>query len=60
MRIVLEIAIPTPTRRLPMFGASLLAIGLAFGAGLLVGWNVLPQPGLVKRLYERVVDWFNG
>jgi len=27
------------------------------GAGLLVGWNVLPQPKIVKDNYDKVVAW---
>ncbi len=27
---------------------------VAFGAGLIVGWNVLPQPAWVKGLYDKV------
>ena len=30
---------------------------LFFGAGLVVGWNVLPQPAWVKALYDR---WFTA
>ena len=29
---------------------------LFFGLGLIVGWNVLPQPTWVKNLYEKVVS----
>lgn len=29
---------------------------LCFGAGLIVGWNVLPQPQWVQRLYGKAVD----
>jgi hypothetical protein len=25
------------------------------GAGLLVGWNVLPQPAFVKKYYDKAV-----
>lgn len=28
---------------------------LFFCAGLIVGWNVLPQPAWVKRLYDSAV-----
>lgn len=28
------------------------------GVGLLIGWNVLPQPVWVKGLYGRVLAWF--
>lgn len=31
---------------------------IVFGAGLLVGWNVLPQPTWVKSLYDRGVRYF--
>ena len=30
--------------------------GLCFAGGLIVGWNVLPQPKWVQRLYGKVVD----
>lgn len=30
-----------------------------FSAGLIVGWNVLPQPTWVGHLYERANDKFN-
>lgn len=29
---------------------------LFFGLGLVVGWNVLPQPTWVKNLYEKAVN----
>ena len=35
----------------------MLTAVLAFAAGLIVGWNVLPQPEWVKALYGR---WFGG
>lgn len=25
------------------------------GIGLLVGWNVLPQPAIVKKYYDKVI-----
>lgn len=35
-----------------------------FGAGLLVGWNLLPQPWFVKLAYDAVVsmikNWIIG
>jgi len=36
-----------------MFELFSLAIG--FGAGLVVGWNLLPQPVWIKGLYDK---WF--
>lgn len=27
---------------------------IAFGAGLVVGWNLLPQPAWVKNIYDRI------
>lgn len=30
---------------------------IAFVAGLIVGWNLLPQPAWVKRLYDRAANW---
>jgi hypothetical protein len=32
-------------------------IGVAIG--LIVGWNLLPQPAAVKRAYDRVRAWWN-
>lgn len=29
-----------------------------FGAGLILGWNVLPQPKWVRRLWEEYVPKF--
>ncbi len=29
---------------------------LAFSAGLLIGWNLLPQPGWVKRAWDFVAS----
>ncbi len=37
-----------------MFGLSLTALAVGFGAGLVVGWNVLPQPKWVNRLFVRL------
>lgn len=34
--------------------------GLWFLSGLLVGWNVLPQPVWVKKLYQLVIDKIKG
>lgn len=33
---------------------------LFFVAGLLVGWNVLPQPAWVRALWERAVKYAKG
>jgi len=30
------------------------------GVGLIVGWNVLPQPVWVQILYSKVVGWFKS
>lgn len=42
----------------------MIGYGLAFAAGLLVGWNVLPQPATVKRFYDwaggKIKGWFSG
>lgn len=27
------------------------------GAGLLIGWNVLPQPAFVKAQYDKAAAW---
>ena len=27
-------------------------MAMTFGAGLIVGWNMLPQPAWAKRLYD--------
>lgn len=29
-----------------------------FAAGLIVGWNLLPQPDWVKAIYDKFVGWF--
>lgn len=34
---------------------SLVLMALGFGVGLLIGWNVLPQPKWAKRLWDKVV-----
>ena len=34
--------------------------GLYGGAGLLIGWNVLPQPAFVKRYYDKAVAYVNS
>lgn len=31
---------------------------LVFGIGLIVGWNLLPQPTWVKNLYDKVLAKF--
>ena len=28
--------------------------------GLVIGWNLLPQPAWVKALYDRAMSWFKG
>ena len=33
---------------------------IVFGAGLVVGWNLLPQPAWIKAIYDRVVSWATG
>ena len=30
---------------------------LGLTIGLVVGWNLLPQPAWVRRIYERVLAW---
>ena len=30
----------------------LLVLGIAFGAGLMVGWNVLPQPIWARMIFS--------
>ena len=30
---------------------------LVFGAGLIVGWNFLPQPAFVKAEVDKVIAW---
>lgn len=37
-----------------MFGFSLVALSIGFGVGLVIGWNVLPQPTWVRSLWERI------
>lgn len=29
---------------------------ISFAAGLLIGWNVLPQPEWVKKLWDKAED----
>jgi hypothetical protein len=38
----------------------MLELAVSFAAGLVVGWNLLPQPTWVKEIYERVASWVNG
>ena len=33
---------------------------IVFGAGLVVGWNVLPQPAWVAALYTNLVSKLKG
>lgn len=33
---------------------------IVFGAGLVVGWNLLPQPAWVKEIYDRIASWATG
>jgi len=33
----------------------MIDIILIFGAGLVIGWNVLPQPKFVKGLWDKLV-----
>jgi len=35
---------------------SLFLIGL----GMVIGWNVLPQPAWVKTLYGKVANWWTN
>ena len=35
----------------------LTAAGVYGGIGLLVGWNVLPQPAVVKKYYDKAVAY---
>lgn len=30
------------------------------GVGLIIGWNLLPQPAWVEAIYDRVVSWFKS
>lgn len=32
---------------------------LFFGMGLIVGWNLFPQPAWVKSIYDKVVNFIN-
>jgi hypothetical protein len=36
--------------------STVVMLGLAFGAGLVVGWNVLPQPRWVRRIYVKASE----
>ena len=33
---------------------------IVFGAGLVVGWNLLPQPVWVKEIYDRIASWLTS
>jgi hypothetical protein len=35
----------------------MLELAVSFVAGLVVGWNLLPQPDWVKEIYDRVASW---
>jgi hypothetical protein len=37
----------------------MLELGLAFFAGLLVGWNLLPQPAWAKLVWTTLVNLVN-
>lgn len=41
-----------------LLGAGMLMYLIVFGAGLVVGWNVLPQPAWAKKLYDEFVAKF--
>jgi len=32
----------------------LILIGISFAAGLVVGWNLLPQPAWASKLYTKI------
>lgn len=36
--------------------SNLVTAGILFGAGLLVGWNCLPQPEIVRKAFTFVRD----
>jgi hypothetical protein len=38
----------------------MLELLIAFGSGLVVGWNVLPQPQWVADLYKKVMSNFKN
>lgn len=38
---------------------SILFILFVFAAGLVVGWNFLPQPEIVRRWVDRIRDRFS-
>lgn len=33
----------------------MIALALAFAAGLVVGWNFLPQPQVVKDFFDKLL-----
>lgn len=33
---------------------TLTLMALSFAGGLVVGWNLLPQPDWVKRIYDKI------
>jgi hypothetical protein len=39
-------------------GKNMIEIILAFAAGLIIGWNVLPQPEWVKNIWTKIIGWF--
>jgi len=38
----------------------LLNAALWFAVGLVIGWNVLPQPAWVSDLYAKIASWFGS
>lgn len=38
----------------------MLTLLVVFAAGLIVGWNVLPQPAWVRNLYLKVKNKFSS
>jgi hypothetical protein len=39
-----------------MFTGFVIWTIIAFAGGLIVGWNLLPQPEFIRKLYEKVTD----
>ena len=38
----------------------MLRLVFFFAAGLVVGWNFLPQPVFVKKIIDKIISLFSG
>lgn len=41
-----------------LLGVDMLMYLVVFGVGIVVGWNVLPQPAWAKSMYDKAVAKF--